>query len=705
MSSLNERQLQAATTTEGKVRVVAGAGAGKTTVLAHRYAFLANEVGIAPGNIVCLTFTNKAAAEMRRRIARMVERGSVNDFICTIHGFCAKFLRSEIYRIGYPKNFIIIDPEDGKQLARQAMQEYGVDRRKTTAERFLQNVGKLKGADSEGYILRHLLPDSSPAAPDVFVRYLKLQLKQYALDYDDLLYFTIYILRNFPEAREKWTSRLNYVMVDEAQDCDEDDWELIRLLASKHHNLFVVGDPDQAIYEWRGANPRMFVEFDADTTIILNQNYRSTPQILGVANAIIANNKNRIPKDLWSSLPDGPLPQHLHHGSRRDEVAEIAKIIRRDVDAGARYSDFAILYRSSFYSAETERALVAQKVPYTVWGGVKFLERKEIKDVLSYLRVIDSGDDMALERIINVPSRKFGKISLDRLRELAESENRSLYDTVVAHGDEKPYNSKALRRFVSLIEEARLRREVTPVSEIADFILTASGYTDMLRNDEEEERLENLAELLNQMKDYETTHEAEEVPSLTMYLQDIALYMRENEEASDGDAVRMMTVHQAKGLEFDNVFVAGLTEGTFPSHRTIRERRQAGEEEERRLMYVATTRARKRLYMTESEGFLNDNGALKFPSRFLFEIPEKMVERIGMTSQTLQTGTRAMVDQLNSDVYGCGTPTFQPGDRVEHRVFGPGTIESYDKDADSYTVRFKDCTRTLLPRVLRPLVQ
>lgn len=705
MSSLNERQLLAATTTEGKVRIVAGAGSGKTMVLAHRYAFLVNEVGIAPGNILCMTFTNKAAAEMRRRISRMVERGSVNDFICTIHGFCAKFLRSEIYRIGYPKNFIIMDEEDGRQLARQAMQEYGMDRRRNTAERFLASVGKIKGADAEGYILKYLLPDSNPEAADAYIRYMRLQLKQYALDYDDLLYFTLHILRNFPEARAKWTAKLNYIMIDEAQDCSSDDWQLLRLLASGHGNLFVVGDPDQAIYEWRGASPRMFVEFDADTTVVLDRNYRSTPRILKAANAIIANNKNRIPKDLWSNLPDGDLPVHHHFASQREDNDEIAKIITEQVKNGASWSDFAILYRSSYLSAELERAFVRMKVPYTIWGGVKFLERKEIKDVLSYLRVVDSADDIAFERIINTPSRKFGRVSLERLRDLAEQERLSLYATLSRHISEKPYATQALRRFVTLIEEARLRREVTTVSEIADFVLTQSGYTDMLRRDEAEDRLENLAELMNQMKEYERTHEAEEVTSLTMYLQDLALYSRETEEAAPGDAVRMMTIHQAKGLEFPYVFITGLTEGTFPSHRTIRERRHNGEEEERRLMYVAVTRAMRALYMHESEGFLNETGALKFPSRFLYEVPDADIERIGAGTAdgTLFSAMRSQVDLLNRDVYGAVDAIFAPGDKVSHRIFGEGTVEAHDAEADSYTVLFTDYRRNLLSRVLTKL--
>lgn len=700
MQSLNQQQIEAATTTEGKVRVVAGAGSGKTTVLAHRYAFLVNDIGIAPGNILCMTFTNKAAAEMRRRIARMVPRGAVNDFICTIHGFCAKFLRTEIYRIGYPATFIIIDEEDGRRLARQAMQEYGVDRRKTTAERFLSNVGKLKGADADGYIRKHLLPDSSPDAPDVYVRYLKLQLKQYALDYDDLMYFTIYILKNFPEARRHWTQKLNYIMVDEAQDCSSDEWQLLRLISKGHGNLFIVGDPDQAIYEWRGASPSMFVNFDSEKTIILNRNYRSTPQILNMANAIIAHNKNRIPKDLWSDREQGPLPVHYHQASQKEEAEQIASAIVADHLAGRPFGDVAVLYRSSFISSELERAFVREKIPYTIWGGVKFLERKEIKDVHSYLRLIDSADDMAFERIINVPSRKFGKASLEKLREIAAQEGTSLYRTLCNHVAEKPFNSIHIRTFITLIEEAKVRMEVEKVSDLADFVLTASGYTDMLRKDEAEERLENLAELLNSMKAYETSNPAEEIPSLTQYLQDMAIYMLDAEEKSVGDAVRMMTIHQSKGLEFPVIYIAGLTEGTFPSHRTIRERREAGEEEERRLMYVATTRAKDVLRMFEAEGFMNEQGALKFPSRFLYEMPEEMIERVGVDTEALKSGMLAMVDGLNRDVYGASDPLFNIGDSVRHKIFGNGKVVAYDQDADSYTVEFATCRRTLLARVL-----
>ncbi|MDE6867368.1 MAG: ATP-dependent helicase, partial [Muribaculaceae bacterium] len=344
--------------------------------------------GISAGNVLCLTFTNKAAHEMKQRISKLVDRGSVNDFVCTIHSFCVKFLRKEIYRIGYPKNFTVIDPEDAKQLARQAMDEFAIDRKKTTAERFLKQVAGFKGWDPNGYIQKHLLPHSSPEAPDAIVRFLRLQLKNYALDYDDLLYFTLYILDHFPDAKKYWTEKLNYVMVDEVQDCSGDDWKLLHAITSYHNNLFVVGDPDQAIYEWRGANPKIFVDFKAHTDVILDRNYRSTPDILNVANAIIANNMKRVAKDLYT-LKLNELPViYRHEKSESDEAQHIADTITLSIGEGRRPSDHAILYRASHISRRLEQALMQSKLPYTVWGGIKFFERKEIKDALAYLSLV-----------------------------------------------------------------------------------------------------------------------------------------------------------------------------------------------------------------------------------------------------------------------------------------------------------------------------
>lgn len=702
-AQLNKNQQRAVEATEGRVRVVAGAGSGKTRVLAHRYAFLVNDIGISPGNILCLTFTNKAAQEMKKRISTMVDRGSVNDFICTIHSFCAKFLRKEIYRIGYPRNFLIIDEEDAKGLARQAMQEFGIDRRKTTAERFLKQVAALKGYDPDQYIQRHLLPCSSPEATDAIVRYFKLQLKQFALDYDDLLYFTLYILNHFDDARQYWTEKLNYVMVDEVQDCTGDDWKLLHAVTRHHGNLFVVGDPDQAIYEWRGANPKIFVDFKAKTDIILNENYRSTPDILDVANHIIEHNRNRVKKELFTRRLNERQAVHLHSKSEKEEAEAIAERIECGAKEGMGYGSFAILYRSSFLSRHLEQALLKHHIPYSVWGGVRFFERKEIKDVISYLRLTAmEDDDMSFRRIVNLPARKFGDASMKALAKIAEEEGIPLMTALRRNIDVKPFNKPSLRKFIELIDAARERSLVMPVSELADWLMTTSGLADLYRNDEEEERLENIAELMNSMKEFEAGRMDDDDADLVSYLQEIALYTN-TDRSTDSEKVRMMTIHQSKGLEFAEVFVVGLTEGIFPNHRSIRERRQDGEEEERRLMYVAATRAVKMLWLCESEGYMNDTGALKFPSRFLSEVPEGMLLVQGTLDPALMEGTKGLVKMLNEEL-GQNTEDIMPaGTRVSHKVFGEGTVEAYDAASKSYKVRFGDTTRNLLPRVLTPL--
>ena len=701
--NLNEKQQIAVEATEGRVRVVAGAGSGKTRVLAHRYAYLVNDLGVSPGNILCLTFTNKAAQEMKRRISTMVDRGSVNDFICTIHSFCTKFLRKEIYRIGYPKNFTVIDEEDGKALAKQAMIEFDIDRKKTTAERFLKGVAALKGYEPTHYIQKHLLPNSSSFAPDATVRYLRLQLKQFALDYDDLLYFTLYILEHFKDARDYWTEKLNYVMVDEVQDCTGDDWKLLHAITQYHGNLFVVGDPDQAIYEWRGANPKIFVDFKAKTDVILNENYRSTPDILEVANRIIENNKNRVPKELYTVKLNERQAVHVHSKSEKDEAEFIASRIEQGVKEGMNHNDFAILFRSSFLSRQLEQSLLKRKIPYTVWGGVRFFERKEIKDVLSYLRIIASdSDDISFRRIINLPARKFGDASMKALTDLAEQDQTPLLVTLRNHIYDQKFNKPSLHQFLQLIDEARARVPLMPVSELTDWTLKESGLGDLYRNDEEEERLENIAELINSMKEFERGRIDEEDAGLIPYLQEIALYTNVD-RSIESEKVRLMTIHQSKGLEFPEVFVIGLTEGIFPNHRSIRERRQDGEEEERRLMYVACTRAERMLWLCESEGYMNDNGALKFPSRFLSEVPDGMLKLEGVLDPALKAGTQNLVSMLREELGENKEKPLAVGTRVSHKVFGEGVIEAFDASSKSYKVKFASSTRNLLPHVLKIL--
>lgn len=489
-------------------------------------------------------------------------------------------------------------------------------------------------------------------------------------------------------------------MVDEVQDLSGDDWKLLHALSEKHGNLFVVGDPDQAIYEWRGGNPKIFVDFKAHTDIILNENYRSTPDVLDVANFIIANNSNRVKKELFTLRLNERLPIYYHAKSEKEEARMIADTIAEGIRNGASYNDFAVLYRSSFLSRTVEQALLKKKIPYSVWGGVRFFERKEIKDVISYLRLVASdADDLAFRRIINLPSRKFGDASMKALDDIAREEGLPLMVALRQNIMEKPFCRPAIANFINLIDMARERCASMSISDLTDWLMTESRLADLYRTDEKEERLENITELLNAMKDFEASKMDDGDTGLESYLQEIALYVNADRE-EHSERIKLMTIHQSKGLEFDTVFITGLTEGVFPNHRSIRERRKDGEEEERRLMYVAVTRARNMLYLMESEGYLNDNGALKYPSRFISEVPDSYLEIIGNPDPSLREGTRNLVSLLNSEVYESDDAPWAAGSRVSHKVFGEGTIEFYDASSKAYRVKFGEKIRMLVPRVL-----
>lgn len=737
LSKLNTRQREAVTSTEGRIRVVAGAGTGKTKALTCRYAYLVNEIGIDPANILCLTFTNKAAAEMRQRISAMVQSGAYNDFVCTIDGFCVKLLRREIYRLGFPKNFRILDEDDAKSVAKECMDELGLKRTEKTVKNFLAGVSSSKSMND--YIPTYMVPGavvSDEMKKSELACFISRQLKDYALDFDDIENFTKYILDRFPDAREYWQNQLNYIMVDEAQDCNTDNWEIIEKLAEFHKNLFIVGDPDQCIYEWRGAKPHRFVDFAADKTIILDENYRSTPNILDVANCVIANNVNRIPKNLFTLRPDGVKVTHFHGKTEKEEAEWIAnQIVRRiegrDGAAPARPADFAILYRSSYLSRPVEQALMSAKIPYSVWGGVRFFERKEVKDALSYLRVIaDPNDDLSFRRIVNVPARGLGKKFMSNLEAAAKTGSvnaveRSLFTALT----ETPALAgiKGASEFLALIEMWRKLAEERSISDLMNIILDKSGLKKMLREDQDEDRLENVDELVKSIRFYEESHGGLEI-KLSDYLQDIALYSNADFR-KESAVVRLMTIHQAKGLEFPYVFVTGLSEGIFPSMRTIREFKKNGEEEERRLMYVAITRAESELFLTESEGFNVSTKMNKYPSRFLTEIRRSMFVTEGVMPEYLWGRTKNMIHVLDQENFrpemafqdigngiGSGAQTgfggsggdfgdvndgfaadraiyenpYRIGVQVSHKIFGIGEIIDVSKDGGTFQVKFPD---------------
>lgn len=711
--NLNPQQAEAVKATEGRIKVVAGAGSGKTRVLAHRYAHLVNNLGIDPGNILCTTFTNKAAREMRTRISRMVSAGNANDFVCTIHGFCVKILRRDIYRLGWPATFTIVDEDDAELLAKQVLELHGLDRTKKSVSLLFESVSDFKHTHGDSYIDEYMLPDSPkfqesadflPA--ESFIHY---QALNYCLAFDDILFFAMYLLDNFREVREYWQDQLNYIMVDEAQDCNASDWTIIEMMAAKYGNLFVVGDPDQAIYEWRGARPEMFVEWKHDRQIILAENYRSTPDILDVANCIIANNKSRIPKDLFTSRQPVDKVLHFHARNDAEEAVWIADRIERMVADGRSYSDFAVLYRASHQSRSLEQELLKRGLPYVIWGGVRFFERREVKDALAYLRLVaNDSDNLSFSRIVNVPSRSFGATSLKKIQSLSEQTGRSclteLRDNIELWKGKKAY--KPLKMFLKLVDECRAIMEISSVSELLNYILKESGLTQMLREDPETERLENIDELLASIRLYEQQHTDDDI-TLSRYLQDIALYTNADYKA-DNQSVKLMTVHQSKGLEFPCVFIIGLSEGAFPSHRSLRERKAKALEEERRLMYVAVTRAEESLFLTEAEGYNVQTRTEKFPSRFIMEINRQFLIREGKMDSSVWEGTKSMIKAIECEM---APPVRQEiglhvGMQVVHEYLGIGTIIEISADGGKIKVRFgadERSDRYLSANIVKPL--
>lgn len=700
LKGLNNPQKQAVKATEGKVRVIAGAGSGKTRVLTKRYIYLVDVLGINPANILCMTFTNKAAQEMRNRISRLVNFHNANDFICTIHSFCLKVLRKDIYRLGFPKTFTILDEEDQKSIAREVFADFNVTRQQNTLDKFVKGMTAYKSEHKMSYISRYMLPDVhyNPLS-DKILDYLSRQVQLMALDFNDIIHFAVFILKTFDDVRAYWQNQLNYVMMDEGQDCNENDWLLMETLTEKTHNLFVVGDPDQAIYEWRGAVPKLFIDFRPDKDIVLSENYRSTPAILGVANSIIHHNVNRIKKNLFTNNPDGPKIIHFHAKTEKEEAQWVAGKIKQLIDRGAEPADFAILYRSSYLSREVEQALVKKGFPYSIWGGIRFFERKEIKDALAYLRLIEIGDDLSFLRIVNVPSRKIGKVFIGNLKEAAKEQHVSLYEALKHNQQEAAFRKQSAVDFITFIEDCRQKKETMTIADLLDYVLQQSGLMNVIRKDGDEERLENIAELQMSVKVYEKENRNEDI-SLAAYLQEIALYTDENGD-SKKNTIKLMTIHQAKGLEFPYVFVTGLSEGIFPNARTLRERKKDGEEEERRLMYVAVTRAEKALFLTESEGYSTSTKTDKYPSRFLLEIKKNFVVLEGKLDASLLDATRQIVSEekdVNQTTVSEGW-VFQAGDAVRHPVFGGGIVQKVNPD-HSCIVKFYGGERCVMPDFL-----
>lgn len=693
LENLNEQQRKAVTETEGFIRVIAGAGSGKTKALTSRYAYIVEALGINSSNILCVTFTNKAAQEMRKRVKRLVGENSDLSFITTYHGFCVRVLREDINKIQYPKGFIIMDVEDQKSILREVFNELGLNQKVFTFKQVLRFISVEKSKlDYLSYILENKKQDNDKELYRVFFKYLEKQQRNYALDFDDLLNYTLYIFSKNQDVLEKWQKRLHYIQVDETQDSSQKQFMLIEMLSSFHKNLFVVGDPDQTIYEWRGAKPEILVDFDKQfptaQTILMNQNYRSTPNILNLGNHIIKNNKIRVDKDMFTLNNDGIQVTHFHAKNDFEEGLWVANEIKRLVNENnAQYSDFAVLYRANFVSRIIEQSLIRENIPYSVFGGIRFFERKEIKDVLSYLRLVVFGDDFSFLRVINTPSRGLGKKFIENLSRIAESENKTLLESLRLRLNDKEFSKQGAIEFINLIDTYSKRKDEIKVSDLVKEILDSTGLSAYYRADGDTDRLENIKEFQSSI----IVLENDDAESLLLenYLQEISLYTDMDIENDKNERVKLMTIHTSKGLEFPYVFLSGFSDGVLPSAMSIKERRKRALEEERRLVYVAITRAEKAFYMTESEGYNFTTGMNKYPSRFLFEISDNFFVRQGELSQEIIDEAKEHI-RLETERLNRQEEQFEVDDIVAHSIFGKGKIMTVDEEKGEYEIYFEE---------------
>lgn len=697
LAGLNEEQKAAVTATEGFVRVIAGAGSGKTRALTRRFAYLVDEIGILPGNILCVTFTNKAANEMRQRIHALTGDDDTG-YINTFHGFCVSVLQEDSHAVQYPKRFLVLDNADIDQMLQLIYEERGLTSRDMTFSKARDMIEIQKLFKKPDYYhdlialslqnLEEKYRTADTVQDIIFYGYLYQEKKCFGLDYNDLIKFTLYIFKEHDDIRLKWQERLEYIMIDEFQDIDMLQYELMCVLCDYHKNLFIVGDPDQTIYTWRGADVRYLLDFDRNfpgtKTIMMMKNYRSTPQILTAANSLIAKNEERMNKKLIPMLPPGKNVVCDHCPSPQEEGARLAReMLRLHGEEGVPFRQMTVLYRAHYLTRNLEDALLKADVPYTIYSGVPFFGRLEIKNALAYLRLIAFRDDLSCLRVLNVPKRNLGKRRVAFLQDYAAENGCSIYQALEANLDDGLFKGTKARAFVELIDEFSQTYREKPISRVLAEILDRSGYEAMLRTEGNQARLDNLAELKQAVFEYETT--CGEEAGLEDYLNHIALFSNQD-AGSSGDKVKLMTVHTAKGLEFPYVFLCGLNEGVFPSRKT---RTRQAMEEERRLAFVAMTRAEKGLYLTEAEG-MDFDGWLRYPSRFLLDIDPSLLEFREKAKDSLIEETREYIrktdvklgrNQRRQDL-------LQTGQRVHHRAFGDGTIKSVDMEKMAYLIQF-----------------
>ena len=634
LEGLNDKQYEAVVNTEGPCLVIAGAGSGKTKVLTHKIAYLIGEKGVKPWNILAITFTNKAANEMKERIANIVGDDAKDIWMGTFHSICVRILRRFIDRIGFDSSFIIFDTADQKTLVKACMKDLAIDDKLFNDRAVLSEISNAKNEmlEPEQYTARANGDFRKEKIATVYELYQKRLKENNAVDFDDIINYAIKILEENPDILEYYSSKFQYVLVDEYQDTNKSQFTLVTMLASRNGNITVVGDNDQGIYSFRGADISNILNFERDfpgTKIIkLEQNYRCTGNILKAANAVIKNNEVKYKKELWTQNDEGNLPKVYQAENEYDEASYIVEQIEHlKREEYYKYADFAVLYRMNTQSRAIEDILRRENVPYKIVGGLKFYERKEIKDTIAYLRLIQNGNDnLSLKRIINEPKRGIGKTSLDKVEQLAEATETSMYD-VIKRADEFGLNRVFLnsREFINVIEELKSKKDELSVSEMIKLTLKKTGYTKALEQEntiEAENRIANLDELLNVAIEFEEEF-AEN--SLQEFLEGITLSSDLDNLEEQEDSVTLMTLHSAKGLEFPVVFLVGMEEGIFPGYQSMMEPKEL--EEERRLCYVGITRAKENLFLTCSKQRTVFGSTSYNPtSRFLQEIPEELLE-------------------------------------------------------------------------------
>ena len=693
VKNMNSEQSEAVRTTEGPLLIMAGAGSGKTRVLTHRIAYLLDEKDVSPYNILAITFTNKAAKEMKARVEHLVGEEAQVIWMSTFHSMCVRILRRDADRIGIERNFTIIDPTDQKSVIKDVLKSENIDSKRFEPRMFIGAISNLKNELKTPEDAQKEANDfHSQMVATVYKGYQRQLSRNEALDFDDLIMTTINLFERVPETLEYYQNKFQYIHVDEYQDTNKAQYTLVKLLANKFKNLCVVGDSDQSIYGWRGADIQNILSFEEDypeaKTIFLEQNYRSTKNILNAANEVIKHNSERKPKGLWTANSGGDKIQYYEAMTERDEAEYVVKEIMKHQRSGKKYSEMAILYRTNAQSRVLEETFMKSNIPYTMVGGQKFYDRKEIKDLLSYLRVIaNSNDDISLQRIINVPKRGIGPSSVEKIQTYALQNNISMFDAL-AEVDFIGLSKKVTQECISfyeMIQNLIKEQEFLEISEIVDEVLQKSGYRDMLDREqsiESRSRLENLDEFMSVPKDYEENTPLEE-QSLINFLTDLSL-VADIDEADTQNGVTLMTMHSAKGLEFPIVFIMGMEESLFPHIRAIKSEDDHEMEEERRICYVAITRAEELLYITNATTrMLFGRSQSNMPSRFLKEIPEDLLDsHTGQKRQTIYPTSqpkRGFSKRTTSTKKQVSSSDWKVGDKVMHKAWGEGMVSNVNE--------------------------